>query len=588
MPSVRDPGFGSLRPVAGARSSLSDADETLSAGLGSVGDESALEGRSTIGGHRIVAKLGEGGMAHVYLAVKEGMSGFRKLLVLKILRPALADNPEAVELFLNEARLSARFNHRNVVQIYEAGVFDNCRLLVMEYLEGRSLADLRNAARKTGRPAPSNLHLSIILEALSGLAYAHELADYDGTPLNLIHRDFTPNNIFVTYDGQVKVLDFGIAKAGKSSTTGTLTLRGTLRYIAPEMFLGEHADRRSDIYAAGVCLWEAATGARMWEGIDDVTVMHRVVAGEIPSPRRASPKVPEELEALCLKALARERSQRYGSVRELQRELEAALAKHGRASAQEIGEHVESLFAEQRREMRQTIERQLDRIESDSAPPGAPGNVPVISLERTAPGDATVTRKHRGRRSMRPLLIAVLATAALAGLATASISALREPATMPPPVRGDSTHGDPAPSDPPGGDPVASVRTAPVAPAPLPRPATSEQPTAEVHIRASATPRTARIFLGDRELPGNPVETSVPREHALRTLRVEAPGYVTEEVEVDLSSDVLISLVLRRAARTRRRARAGAEIGSSAGSPAPATGPAPHVAGIDPGDPWRD
>jgi serine/threonine protein kinase len=566
----------------------SELEQPLST-LAEAGDDSELQGRSTLGDYRVVAKLGEGGMAQVYLAVKKGMSGFRKLLVLKILRKTLADDPGLVELFLNEARVSARLNHRNVVQTYEVGVADGCHVIVMEYLEGRSLAELRKHARRSGEKLPLRLHLSMIVEALAGLTYAHELADYDGTPLNLVHKDFTPNNLFVTYDGQVKVLDFGIAKAGKNrGHTGTATLRGTLRYIAPELILGESVDQRSDIYSAAVCLWEAATGIAMWNGLDDVTVMHRVAAGEAPSPRSVDAEVPEALDRICRTALSHDPEDRYASVRDLQRDLDELLKTlpGGRASAAEVGDYLEKRFHDDRVRLRRTIESQLERIEKRADDEvERSGAVPVISLDQSS-STGSASRPMRPKSGARRWgwLIAIPLVAAVALFAAFGLS-------------GGGRAASGGPEEQPITTPVVATTPAPVIePAPPPvvelAPPVVEEPPPPITIRASVTPRSARLFLGDQLLDGNPVELTVPREDAHRTLRAEAPGYVTEVVEIDLASDAHVALALRRAARGGRGSQGsqGSQGGSSTTteSAAGASTATPRGASIDHDNPWAE
>src|SRR5258706_10071524 len=167
--------------------------------------------RTTIGKYRIIAELGRGGMAHVYLACLQGPSDFNKLVVLKLLRPMFANDPELRGMFFDEARLAARLAHPNVVQTYEVGSDGDDHFLTMEYLEGQALSAIRRA--EWAHPMSIALHLRILADVCAGLQYAHELTDFDGTPLKMVHRDVSSNNIFVTYDGQVKLLDFGLAKA---------------------------------------------------------------------------------------------------------------------------------------------------------------------------------------------------------------------------------------------------------------------------------------------------------------------------------------------------------------------------------------
>src|SRR6185437_8026107 len=242
-------------------------------------------GANTLGKYRLIAELGHGGMAEVYLAVVRGPAGFNKLVVIKQIRPQLAEDPEFLAMFLDEARLAARLSHPNVVQTNEVGQEGSRYFIAMEYLEGQPLNRVLHRVQKTGG-IPLALHVKILSDVLGGLHHAHELADFDGTPLEVVHRDVTPHNVFITYDGQVKVVDFGIAKALNSSAeTRTGVLKGKVAYMAPEQARGERCDRRADVFSVGVMLWEAATGRRLWKGVPDITILQRLLAGDIPRPR---------------------------------------------------------------------------------------------------------------------------------------------------------------------------------------------------------------------------------------------------------------------------------------------------------------
>src|SRR6185437_1077783 len=195
-------------------------------------------GANTLGKYRLIAELGHGGMAEVYLAVVRGPAGFNKLVVIKQIRPQLAEDPEFLGMFLDEARLAARLSHPNVVQTNEVGQEGNRYFIAMEYLEGQPLNRILHRLQKSGG-LPLGLHIKILSDVLAGLHHAHELADYDGTALEVVHRDVTPHNVFVTYEGQVKVVDFGIAKAaGRAGETRHGVIKGKAPYMAPEQAAG--------------------------------------------------------------------------------------------------------------------------------------------------------------------------------------------------------------------------------------------------------------------------------------------------------------------------------------------------------------
>ncbi|MDF2696094.1 MAG: Serine/threonine protein kinase PrkC, regulator of stationary phase [Labilithrix sp.] len=323
----------------------------------------------TIGKYRLVAELGSGGMANVYLAVMLARNGFSKLVVLKVPRAHVSEDTELLAMFLDEARLAARLNHPNVVQTYEVAEDSGRDVIVMEYLEGQTLSEILAHGKKANRPLPLGLHVRIVIEALQGLHYAHEATDYSGEPLRLVHRDVSPQNVFVTFDGQVKVLDFGIAKAATSShVTQAGTIKGKVRYMPPEQFAGGDIDRRADVFAIGVVLWEAATGQKLWKGTSDSDVIANILRGNIPAPRDRKSDADERLDAIVRKALAFDPEDRYASCLELQEDLETFMESTTiRSSTKDLGVFVSELFAETRRERHRVIDEQVRRATAESS-----------------------------------------------------------------------------------------------------------------------------------------------------------------------------------------------------------------------------
>ena len=360
-----------------------------------------------LGKYRLIAELGHGGMAQVFLALARGPAGFNKLAVIKQIREQLADDPEFLTMFLDEARLAARLNHPNVVQTNEVGEDGKRYFIAMEYLEGQPLNRIiQRVGREKG--IPLGLHLRILCEALAGLHHAHELTDYDGTALQVVHRDVTPHNIFVTYAGQVKVVDFGIAKAlSQSAETKAGVLKGKVAYMAPEQARGDKVDRRADIFSVGVIMWEAIVGARMFKGLTDVVIIQKIVNGQLQSPRTAKPDVDERLEAVVMKALAHNREDRYETAADFQVAIEQALEAIGdrsnlRDAGKLIGQHFEA--------ERQRIKALVDAAVSGAGPrtsgefladpgkvSGTNGNLPIIHDPPTYDPDS-----HGDR--MNPLL----------------------------------------------------------------------------------------------------------------------------------------------------------------------------------------
>ena len=318
-----------------------------------------------VGKYRLIGELGEGGMARVYLALVTGMANFNKLVVVKQIRPHLAEDPDFVTMFLDEARLAARLNHPNVVQTNEVGAEDGVYYIAMEYLEGQTF---RRVLSRLGDKLTLTMKLRVIEEVLAGLDHAHELRDYDGTPLEVVHRDVSPHNVFVTYNGQVKVVDFGIAKAIDSSAeTRTGMLKGKIGYMAPEQARGDKVDRRADIFALGVMLWEIVTGQRLFKGDSEITVLHKLITHQIPRPSTVAPDVDPGLEAIILRAVAAEPAERYATAAEMSAALEAWLRDAGdHTSLREVGRILAEGFAAERQRIQVLVEAQIRQAEAQS------------------------------------------------------------------------------------------------------------------------------------------------------------------------------------------------------------------------------
>jgi eukaryotic-like serine/threonine-protein kinase len=329
-----------------------------------VGLAGEMTAQGPLGRYRRVLLLGQGGTADVHLAVADGPGGFRKLVVLKVLKAGLSHDPELRGMFLNEARLAARLHHPNAVQTYEVLDDDGGPVIVMEYLDGQPLSNLIVQGRGAGLTLAHQVR--ILVDALAGLHAAHDLQDFDGTPLGVVHRDVSPQNIFVTVDGQVKVLDFGIAKLDRSLVeTEVGTVKGKIRYMAPEQLRGDVLDRRADVYAAGVILWEALAGERMWKGIGEGEIRARVQAGDLPPPPSAAGPISEALVRVCRRALALDPCARPLTALGMADELEAALVElPGRGGTRrDLGALVARLFAESRQRTRALVEERIGQLQ---------------------------------------------------------------------------------------------------------------------------------------------------------------------------------------------------------------------------------
>jgi serine/threonine-protein kinase len=482
---------------------------------------------SAFGKYRLIAELGHGGMADVFLAVQQGIAGFNKLVVVKRLRPNLAEDPEFIGMLLDEARIAARLNHPNVVQTNEIGNVEEHYYIAMEYLDGQPLHRIIRRAESSGG-IPTRLHYAALCGVLAGLHHAHELSDFDGAPLEVVHRDVSPHNVFITYDGQVKIVDFGIAKALRRTSAETRqgVLKGKIKYMSPEQVLNKNIDRRADVFAMGILLWEAAVGTRLWQGAEELDVMQALVKRQFPaSPRSKNPDVPEAIDRICQRALA-PLDERYATALEMQNDLLQYLSAD-RPTEREVGDYVAKLFDDKRQLIRSIIEEKLAQIAtmpsgnfqlpkvvdtftgtssvSIEAPqlaaklPSRPSKPkladgmddvdvtgkldgPEVTKHTELTGTTTNNTSLRSRRANRPLVIASI----VAMVGAAGFIAIRQHDIKRLEELGSRTAAPPsmAPIDAP---PVASApATASTTPTPTPTPTTS------VVAAPSATPTVPR------------------------------------------------------------------------------------------------
>ncbi len=278
------------------------------------------------GRYRLKYQIASGGMASVFLAGAAGAAGFEKPVAIKRMHPHLARRKEYVEMFLDEARITSRINHPNVCQVFDFGETDGAYYMALEYLVGEPLTTILAHVQKRGsfQSGPWRAIAARICVAMcEGLHAAHELRDSDGERLDVVHRDVSPSNIIVTFDGGVKVVDFGVAKArGRLHQTTTGTLKGKFSYMAPEQVGGRGVDARSDIWSVGVCLWEMLTCKRLFRRGSEMETLIAVGQGEIPDPSELVPEIPPELAAIALRALNRNPDERYANAREMARNLD--------------------------------------------------------------------------------------------------------------------------------------------------------------------------------------------------------------------------------------------------------------------------
>lgn len=333
---------------------------------------------ATFGKYELFAKLGSGGMAEVFLALSRGMAGFNKLVVLKRLRPNVAEDHAMISMFLDEARLAARLHHPNIVNTYEVGEHDGTYFIAMEYLEGQPLNKILKSPKAQELFTPL-MWCHVFAQALAGLHHAHEQKDFDGKPLEVVHRDLSPHNIFVTYSGETKLVDFGIAKASVNTTnTATGILKGKVNYMSPEQVRGD-TDRRADLFAVGLSLWEVLAGRGVYRG-EAVTVLHRILNDPMPKLSEARPEIDPDLEAIVMKALEKDRDKRYATAEEFREALEAYVLKKGEVVRDiTVGKAISTMFQETKDNVAQRIKECVSGLSAPKVPQPADQTQPSFT-----------------------------------------------------------------------------------------------------------------------------------------------------------------------------------------------------------------
>jgi serine/threonine protein kinase len=294
--------------------------------------------------YALYGEFASGGMAAVHYGRVIGSAGFARTVAIKRLHAHFAKDPDFLTMFLDEARLTARVQHPNVVSTLDVARVEDELFLVMEYVHGESLARLLRASRSRSMQTPASVAASIVCGALHGLHAAHEAKSEAGEPLRIVHRDVSPQNVLVGADGLARVLDFGVAKAtGQVHSTREGQLKGKLRYMSPEQVQGGPIDRRADVYAAGVVLWELLTGKPLFEGDNEGTVVAQVLTGRIRRPSTVVPSIPSLLDEVVMVALSMDPARRFATARKMALEIESATALAGPV---QVGEWVDDLVGD--------------------------------------------------------------------------------------------------------------------------------------------------------------------------------------------------------------------------------------------------
>jgi serine/threonine-protein kinase len=470
--------------------------------------------------YRPLIELGRGGTARVYLA-DSLTSGIKKLVVLKTLEPELSMNIEMRDLFLREAHVCARLNHPNIVQVNEVLEIPTGPVIVMEYLEGVVLSQVIS---QSGGQFPKRLHLYTLTQLLAGLHYFHELKDYDReTALSPVHRDVSPQNVVVLYEGAVKVLDFGIAKlANQESQTATGIVKGKLHYMPAEQLMSDTSlDRRADIFAVGIMLWEALSGRRMWKGLAENEVFQALIRDELPSLRTHAPDLPEHFYEVVAKATALSPANRYSTALEFQLEIEKMLdAMGGPVRPRELATFMQTQFTKRRKDQEAAVaEAMLNPLaipwafapvqDINSSSGDSRSRPKPAAFHNTATGSTTTNSSYEAAKSKgRTRWVGILFL--LAAVTAVGIYLLK------------------------------------VAPKPVQTVASQATVTAprEITFTITSNPMGALVILDGRPLGRSPWKGQLPEERRVAKLEIRADGHIPFFKDVSLAENVDLEVQL--------------------------------------------
>jgi len=497
-----------------------------------------------LGEYHLLKKIAQGGMGTIYLAKRLGVGGFEKTFVIKCMLDSLADDQEVQGMFIDEARLAARLAHPNIAQIYDFGVIDGTYYIAMEHIPGEDLRSIITRLRERNAKIPVPIALRIMLDLCAGLEYAHSYTEA-GKPMGIIHRDISPANIMVSYHGTVKLLDFGIAKAtSRISATRSGGLKGKLGFLSPEQISDNPIDARADVFCLGITFYLLVANRHPWRRDTEVATMHAIVHDELPDPRAFREHLPEDVVAIMMKALERDRDQRYRSAAEMGAALQLALTKIAPGvGAADVASFMVALFGQEAMQERSNIPNLVDstptalirnRPSSTSVPPVDPT---ALDDEDTAPdgseGGPTTLEMPMFKAPPAPVprLPWVVGAMGLVGLAAAVAlfwySTRTRPLLLPPPLPAPPAH------------PTIVATPAPEPHLVTPEPRTPPPP------RVHKAPAVEKLAVLDQKKLKSVVDAAHPRLTAcLRRYSADLPakeGQIIIEVTVASSGKVSAS-----------------------------------------------
>jgi serine/threonine protein kinase len=476
--------------------------------------------------YAIQTRLAIGGMGEVFYAVQKGVPGFERPAILKSLLPDLASQEFFIEQFLDEARVAATLNHPNVVSIFEVGLWDGVYFIAMEYIQGRNLSQLMKASLRGEKPVPPVVTARIIHDAALGLHHAHTALDGSGQPLNIVHRDISPQNIMVRDDGVTKVLDFGIARASnRASRTATGAVKGKLAYMAPEQLLSEALTSGTDQFALGIVLWEMVCGQRLFKSDQELVLMKKVLEHKVIPPTQVVPGLPPEFDTITMRMLERDPTKRFESCAAVASALDQFLvSQSGEGGTREarVASYLKMLGpAEPAMPMRATPSSGAKPNFVISLNKDDEKNVSRDAVTRAGTGmltqGAVMTKTAAGPEGSRKALFSVLGLV-LAMVAGASLFVALRPKAVAPVV--EAAVAPPPASAPP----VVAVVPKVEAPSPV-----AEMKTTRLALRSS--PAGASVRLDGRPVGTTPLELAVSAGEA-HFLAIEKNGFRRDEREI--------------------------------------------------------
>jgi serine/threonine-protein kinase len=537
------------------------------------------------GRYILIERLGVGGMAEVFRALATGPGLFRRQVVIKRILPQFSHESRFIRMFMDEATISGRLQHPNIVQVHDFGEEDNAFFLVMEHVHGAVLMDILTRLKHANRLMPTNVVAEIGRQACLGLAHAHTLADADGTPLNIVHRDISPSNLMVSFAGAVKVLDFGIAKMVATmrltETTGNHQFKGKAAYLAPEQVRGDQFDSQADIFALGIVLHEALTGKRLFRTDSPSETAALIISKEIPKPSTLNKVVPPALDAIVMRALERDVRLRYQSATQMARALDAFLADR-RFSSQALQQFMTELYEGETAEPPQPSDAEIQAVldeaareRAESAPVPAPmpamssgpHSAPIaMSPEQAvmvARGSASMTAAPEPPpQRMKPLRVAGLVVwALLLGLGVMALAMIwRRPAPLPAPAR----------VAPPAPAPRAEAIPLP-APVPPPAEPVAARPAALVQLTVTSLPAGADVLRlpAKRVLGQTPLVFSEPQGQRAVELQIGKAGFTPVALQIvpDGDHSLVVTLSPQTAAKKAMKPAASSEESQQEAAP---------------------